>query len=338
MTKENRKKSIAIFWPSFSIIIIFFFQNCASKTDPKPAQASGEKIKTCFEQLGENTEWSVPVEVPIDGYSGSAMEPKFAADQMVLFWNDKPAAGDSEMNIHYAVKQVSGRYQYAGLLAGTVNNTALDGVPAIDQSGQFYFVSLRSYESDQQTVYGGQVQVTGPGTLQIVDVSAADAAVSFKQNGKLDMDIDISWDGTLMVASRAIFSGKSYPDESFLDFFVVSNRTAAPMSGSAELLKNVNLSECRVYAGTLSNDLKELYYTVLPHSQTVSDKDFRMVVAKRNSTNDPFGTGQIIQAFSTSSSPAIVEGPAISVDGKTLFFHKYDSETSKFKIYKSTRP
>ena len=128
--------------PVLLIFSTLFFQNCATNKDSaqNPA-ATSPATKTCFEQLGSNTERSNETEVPLDGYTANAMEPKFAADKVILFWNDKPAAGDEQMNIHYAVKQASGRYQYVGTLTGTVNGSALDGVPAIDSSGNFYFIS-----------------------------------------------------------------------------------------------------------------------------------------------------------------------------------------------------
>jgi hypothetical protein len=113
----------------------------------------------------------------------------------------------------------------------------------------------------------------------------------------------------------------------------VSSRSASPYSESDRLLKNVNYSGCTVYAGTLSADLKELYFTLFPTGTPEADK-FRIVVAKRNSIQEPFGQGAVIENITGAS----VEGPSISSDGKKLFFHKKDSATNRFKIYQVTRP
>lgn len=319
-----------------SSLFIGLFNNCAAPSqtpsNPESPQSPSQAPQTCLEQFGKNTEWSGEVEVEIDGYSANAMEPKISADQVVLFWNDKPS-NDTQMNIHYAVKQSNGRYQYAGTLPGTVDNSHLDGVPAVDANGNFYFISTRTYGTNSQTIYGGQAAVVS-GALQINSVAAADAAV--KLAGQIDMDIDVSWDGTLMIASRAKFSGKAYPDSSYLEIYSVNSRIASKNSTSAEVLKNVNLSKCVVYAATLSSDMKELYYTVFPAGDTVSNSDLKIVVSKRNSTSESFGKGQIISGINGTAT----EGPAITQNdsGKTLFYHKLDPATGRFKIYKVTRP
>jgi hypothetical protein len=311
------------------------FNNCAQpKNNNSQSNTANTTQPNCFSSFGTNTEWSGETLVEIDGYSANAMEPKTSADQVVLFWNDKPASDDA-MNIHYAVKQSNGRYLYIGTLPGTVS-TALDGVPSIDSAGNFYFTSLRTYTSNLQTIFSGQVNVIATNSLSIINVAPADSNVSLKQSGKVDMDVDVSWDGTMMLASRATFSGKSYPDSSYLELFSVSNRTASSVTNSSTLLKSVNLAECRVYAPTLSNDMKELYFTVFPANVDPTASDFRIVVAKRNSISDPFGTGAIIKGITGD----LTEGPSITYNdsGKTLFYHKKDPSTGQYKIYKVTRP
>lgn len=315
---------------TFAIISL---TGCAKKeADPSPS--------SCFSQFDINTEWSNETEVPIDGYSENAMEPKAAPDEVVLFWNDKPAAGDSAMNLHYAVKQGNGRYQYIGTVTGTVNNTELDGVAAMDATSStpnFYFVSTRTYASNNRSLYGGVLTVTGPNALQIDNVSGVDAAVTANAGGTIDMDIDVSSDGTIMVASRAVFSGQAFPDTSRLVFFNLNptTRQASAMPESDALLANVNVPNCRIYAGNLSADKKELYYTALPLG-VPGEQDFRIVVSKRNSLVEPFGKGAVIAGIFGRS----IEGPSISGpnEGATsLFYHKFDPATSRYKIYKVTR-
>lgn len=330
MNFKKLKSLKSTFLFSFLLAFISCTTPESSKIDAPPN--SSQESLSCFDQLGANTEWSAESEIFIDGYNANAMEPKTSADGVVLFWNDKPSS-DSLMNIHYAIKQSNGRYSYVGTLPGSVNANFLDGVPAIDSAGNFYFVSIRSYATNFQSIFGGQIQVLGPNSLQVVNVSPADANVTQNQNGKLDMDIDISWDGGTLIASRASFSGNAYPDSSQLALFNVSSRIASPSSNSDQLLENINLKACRVYAGTLSNDLRELYFTAIP-MKTANAEDFRVVVAKRASTSVPFGIGNIIQGISGS----VTEGPALSMDGKTLFYHKLDQLTGRYKLYKVSRP
>lgn len=349
MTNLTKKHFLAI---GFGILTIVLFQNCTFKSDDKTNQPiptdsqdnnsdpdkdsdsskDPNQSETCFSSLGTNSEWGNEEEVEIDGYSGNAMEVKASADEVVLFWNDKPSVGDTAMNIHYAVRQSSGRYLYIGTLPGAIDSNFLDGVPAIDNVGNFYFVSTRSYSSNFQTIYGGAVNVLAANSLSISNVSLVDSHVTEGRSPYLDMDIDVSWDGTIMISSRAQFSGNPFPDSSKLVLFNLTSRVASHMANSDQVLENVNSSLCRVYAASMSADKKELYYTLIPKT-TATMSDFRIVVAKRNSTSDAFSKGAVIKGISINQT----EGPAISYDGKSLYFHKYDGVSGRFKLYKVSR-
>lgn len=327
------KNKILIFLASAIVAVVFV--NCAT---PKVETATIVTTPGCLSLLGTNNEWSGETEVVITGYTGNAMEPRISADQITLFFNNK-TANDTEMDIHYALRTAPNTYLYKGTLTGTVDPTVLDGVPAVDSVGRFYFVSTRTYGTNYGTLFSGQAAVVAGPALEIQNVASADASVTLNTPGKLDMDIDVSWDGTLAVASNADFTGGlAYPDTSKLAFYDVNttSRTFSHNPNSTAWLANVNLSQCRVYAATLSNDMLELYYTVFPSGTTFAATDFKIAVAKRASTGVPFGTGQIISTISGE----LVEGPTISMDdgGKSLFYHRKDSVSGNFKIYKIMRP
>ena len=57
-----------------------------------------------------------------------------------------------------------------------------------------------------------------------------------------------------------------------------------------------------------------------------------MMRATRTSDNAAFGDPRIIEAIGTSE---FVEGPAIILDGRTLYYHKRVGD--KFRLYKVTR-
>ncbi len=322
-----------IFLPLIAGLLNFLLVSCSGGSSESANPENAEQAaKTCLNQWDLNSEWSNEQEIQISGYSQSAMEPKVAADGGVLLWNDKPAGGDTLMNIHYAVKQVDQSWLYIGTVPGTVDNSNLDGVPALDSSLNFYFISTRSYATNQQTIYSGLLSVLGVNSLGVSSVAAADTAIKNTQSGFLDMDLDVSWDGTLMVVSRALFAGNPYPETSELKLFSVSARQASNISNSNETLANVNSTLCRTYAGTLSNDKKELYFTIIP-STSIAGSDFRILVAKRATITEPFGKPQVIQAITGT----YTEGPSLTQDGKNLYYHKFDSVAGRFKIYKVTR-
>ena len=316
-----------------SVVVAVVFVNCAT-----PKVETAVTTPGCLSLHGTNTEWSGETEIVIIGYTGNAMEPRVSSDQITLFFNNKTSS-DTEMNIHYALRTAPNTYLYKGTLTGTVSPSVLDGVPAVDSAGRFYFVSTRTYGTNYGTLFSGQAAVVAGPALEIQNVASADASVTLNTPGKLDMDIDVSWDGTLAVASNADFTGGlAYPDTSKLAIYTVNttNRTFSPNSNSTAWLANVNLSQCRVYAGNLSNDLLELYFTVFPSGTSFTASDFKIAVSKRSSTAVPFGTGAIISAISGD----LAEGPSISMDdgGKSLFYHRKDAVSGNFKIYKVTRP
>ncbi len=260
--------------------------------------------------------------------------PKFPQIKL-FFWNDKPSS-DDQMNIHYAVKDGGGVYQYVGTLTGTVDGSSLDGVPAIDSTGNFYFVSLRSYGTNSRTIYGGTVDVPGAGVVQILSVASSDSVASAATAGTVDMDIDISSDGTEMIVSRATFTGNPYPETSRLLLFNVAGRQMSVRTDTETATASLNFSNCRLYAGSFSQNKLELYFTVIPTGAIASGADFRIGVATRATLSDPFTNPKLIQGLSGT----YIEGPAPTQNdlSKTMFFHRFDSVAGRFKIYKVTRP
>lgn len=288
----------------------------------------------CFYGYGINYEWSNQQQIVVDGFNEHMMEPKLSNDQKVLFFNDKPASGDLNMKLHYAVLQPNGHYQYVGILPGTSSNS-LDGVPAIDKDNKFYFTSVRNWVQTTNSIYGGQLILTPTG-LAVANPISVDRFLPRKAVGEIDMDIDISYSGKTAISSRAVFSNnKPYPDSSKLLGFEMTNfvMTSDPLLNIK--LNYVNRSDWVVYAPNLSIDQMELYFTFFKKGITPSGNDFVVAVSKRQSLDQMFGQPQLIAAIKGS----ITEAPSLTVnDGqKTLIFHKIDPVSNKFRIYKVTR-
>lgn len=296
--------------------------------------SEGQPAIGCWDGRETNSEFQNESVISIVGYSGSAMEPRISHDQVVLFFNDKPASGDSNMQIHYAIKQSSTVYNYIGEVTGANASGSLDGVPAVDSSGRFHFVSLRDYSATGKTLFTGTINVLGPSSLEIQNTQSSDGAIAAGGAGVVDMDIDVSWDGTLAIVSRATFAGAGYPSASFLKLFDVATGLLTERSDSSAILANVNQSGCVIYAASMSADKLELFYTQFPSTNVTAD-EFGVLVARRSSTSEPFGRGKVLSGLKGS----FAEGPSLSFDdgGKTLFFHRFDSAQGKFQIYKRTR-
>jgi hypothetical protein len=272
----------------------------------------------------QNLEWGAEELIEIDGYSGNAMEPKVSADEQFLFFNNK-TADDTEMDIHYAVRTGPARYEYKGPLPGVNVSGALDGVPAIDDAGHFYFVSLRSYGSDGVTVYGG----TFDGTGSVLAVGERGQNLVSTRSGELIMDVDVTADGKFLVLSRAVFAGGAAPASSDLDLAVDLGSGFVPAPQAAALLGAVNTPDQLEYAGTLSRDGLELYFTRAAPSS--ADGGARIMVSKRAGPDENFGPPALISGISGT----MTEAPSLSSDGKRLYFHK--NSAGVFKVFRVSR-
>ncbi|MEQ1723097.1 MAG: hypothetical protein ABL930_07960 [Pseudobdellovibrio sp.] len=325
------------------IILTFILSGCSLLTKLLP-EGGQSRYTSCLDLFSENNEWQNETSIEIIGYDDSAMEPRISADQNLLLFNNKAINGD-DMDVHYAVRENPiknpNRYTYKGILKGADSNK-LDGTPGLDKFGNFYFVSLRDYGKNYQSIYSAQLTETAKNQFELKNIQPADDYVTRAHKLMIDMDGEVSWDGSTMISSRADFVNQTEaPRTSYLALFNVSfsdgvsKRVAMPNKESSFILANVNLPECRVYAGSLSENKLELFYTILTTSPNVKPDDFRIVVAKRKSTNESFGRGQIISAIKGN----IIEGPSVSLDdgGNSLYYHKLDSTEKRFKIYKVMR-
>lgn len=289
-----------------------------------------ERRDACFSGFAHDTSFGDEIELTITGNPGSAMEPRLSPDERFLFFNDKPGSDDA-MQLHVATRADAGVYSYVGPLQGANVDGFLDGVPAIDASNRFYFVSLRVYGQTQRTIFSARFDPSGP---RLTDVTAIDEAISEKTPGVVDMDIDVSNDGTLLVVSRAEFApGSTGPSKSRLELFAVDGGVPFVSPSVAAWASRINeATRCRQYAAHLSNDGLELFYTVLPLG-SVEPEEFRLAVSKRPSVTEPFGPGALLDSISG----LLLEGPSLSLDGKRLTYHRFNQATGRWGVYQSKR-
>lgn len=89
--------------------------------------------------------------VTINGYIGDAMEPFLSRDSKYLFFNN---SNDPAVNtdLFYALRIDGLNFQYQGPVQGA-NGDKLDAVASMDTSGNFYFISTRSYDTTISTLH-----------------------------------------------------------------------------------------------------------------------------------------------------------------------------------------
>lgn len=253
-----------------------------------------------------------PLPVTIDGYSGKAMEPFIAADGKTLFFNNSNEPG-VDTNLLVATRLGPNAFRYAGELTGA-NSPVLDAVPSMDLDGRFYFTTVRQYERDRKSIFSGQFR---SGVLE--NVHAVDGTLTPTVPGWINMDVGISPDGRTMYISRARFeAGTPIPKESDLMVATRTGDSCAIDPRSQDLLAKVNTPALE-YAPAISTDGLELYFTRASGLGTgrAEDVRLRIMVARRRLADVPFDEPRVLDRLA-----GYVEAPALSLDGKEMFFHK----------------
>jgi hypothetical protein len=191
------------------------------------------------------------------------------------------------------------------------------GVPTMDKNGDFYFVSTRSYKETLSTIYHGRFSGGSVTAVKIVD------GVSEKALGRVNFDVEVNADGLTLYFVDGVFSGKPTPDKADIAIAVRGDAGFRRLSGSAELLKNVN-TDALEYAACVSQDELELFFTRAGKGAPAIYRSTR-----KNATQ-PFDSPVRIAAIK-----GFVEAPAISPDGRSLYYHLKEGE--RFVIYRVTR-
>ena len=263
----------------------------------------------------EGAAFGNPERVTIRGYSDHAMEPFITRDGRYLFFNN---SNDPSVNtnLRYAERIDDLTFVYKGEVAG-VSTQALEGVPTMDKSGVFYFVSTRSYKETLSTIYQGRFSGGAVTGVKIVE------GISEKTPGRVNFDIEVSADGRTIYFVDGVFSGKPVPDRADIAIAVRGDSGFRRLSRSAELLKNIN-TDALEYAACISPDELELFFT------RVGKNGPAIYRSTRKSVTQPFDPPERVAAIK-----GFVEASTLSPDGRSLYYHLKEGE--RFVIYRVTR-
>jgi hypothetical protein len=255
--------------------------------------------------------------VEIVGYDGDAMEPFIVPKTGDLLFNNRNSPPE-QTDLHWARRIDDAHFQYVGPIDGA-NSTALDGVPSVDEDGNFYFVSTRSYDEPLSAIYTGH---WANGVVTDVEIVRG---IAPEQRGVVDFDAEISRDGDSLFYAEGRFSGAAVPDSADIELAHRMGDRFVRDTFSDVLLGSVNTPALE-YAPAISVDRRELFFTRLdPHARTIA-----IYRAKRIGAGQPFGPAERVAA-----ADGFVEAPALSPDGYILYFHRLDA--GRFHICRATR-
>lgn len=263
----------------------------------------------------KNSEWGHDKTVTIRGYTGDAMEPFISRDGKYLFFNDDKTAG-KEKDMFWATRIDDTTFAFQGEIKN-VNSKYVDGVPSMDDSGRFYFMSAKKYGLfNKTTVYSGTFKDG------VVSEISPEPKLALGKLGWLNMDIEISADGQTLYSTQTHFGNNGIPLESYFFYAKKDGERFVPQKDSPEIFSTLN-KDTVIYAASISRDEKELYYTRL-----LPGFVFQSLVAKRKNKTSPFGEPELIPAIT-----GFAEAPAISPDETLLYYHKKNERSGKFAIH-----
>ena len=262
-----------------------------------------------------------PRRVTIRDYSSDAMEPFISRDGRYMFFNN---LNDPNVNtdLHYATRIDELTFEYQGIL-DDIATSSLEAVATMDESGKFYYVSPTGWPD---LIYRGDFD-----DGQITNVEHVTGLGDASEGHVLGPEI--SPDGQTLYYVRA---QKGYtpgvPGAMDIKIATYEGGRFVELPNSDDIMKNINTDDLE-YAPAISSNGLELYFTraaSLIVGNASSGRDLRVLMARRNSISEAFGEPKRISAIR-----GFVEGPTITDDGKSLYYHKKDGD--RFVLYKVER-
>lgn len=243
--------------------------------------------------------------VEITGADFDIMEPFISCDENTLYFNNSNAPGVNT-NLYKANRTGPNRFSFQGEIAG-VNSGALDGVASIDCQNQLYFISIRSYMQNFESVFTANLSARAIVVRAVRNLSKG-------KLGDLIFDVEISRDGNILLGVDGKFSGPSYPKAA--DIFIAhkSDNGFHRAANSDAIMRNIN-SRHLEYAPSLSADNKTLYFTRVKNR--FLHQEITIEAARRLNANSAFEAPFVILKTNN-----VIEAPSISMDGKSLYYHE----------------
>ena len=296
-------------------LILVTYQSCA--------QVPIEEKLRAESALPTSTEFFGPTPVTVRGYAGGVMEPFVSRDGRYLFFN-----GDSPSNafkIYYAERIDPMTFAFRGEVNGIAGARTV--VPSMDESGNFYFVSDRSYCQNFMTLFRGQFR---DGTVTNV---APVRGLSLGRNGWFNMDAEISPDGNILYYTTNFFESPGCQSPGMPKISTIGVATRNPdgsftrAGNSDEIFRNINTGDLN-YAPAVSRDGLQLFFTRVKFSTSGVPLYMRVLSARRNSVSEPFGPPSFIPA-----GDGLFEAATLSPNGTYMYYHKVVVPGKKAALY-----
>lgn len=263
----------------------------------------------------------------------STEEPFISRDGKHLFFNT--AHSENNKDLHYASR--SGLdWVYSGETGPNLNDEIeVQGNPTMDSSGNFFYIDSGA----EHMVFRGVFSAETGNLEDVSEFTSVPKRVIDPVKSTLtgNMGVEISKDGAYIFFSRAVwkFEGNkviTITGSNLKLIIRVNGKYVFNENESFKMMKNINTSDLE-YAASISSDGLELFFTRL----LVSDLESgifrsRIMYSSRDNINSPFKQAELVKSIGVDD---FVEGPAITDDGRELYYHKKVGE--KFRLFKVKR-
>ena len=243
----------------------------------------------------------------VEGYLGDEMEPFLSPSGEYLFFNSSNTAGTT--NLYYATRASTTPRSSSGerSVAPTARHSMRSPRWTHEATSSLY--STRSDRRTLSTVYEGKFSngsVTGVALVSGISKAAP---------GWVNFDADISANGSQLYFDDGDY-GRSGQLLSARLAIAAETRTGFERLPTADkILESVNDTSALIYAPDISRDGLRLYYTRGP--LPLGSGPPSIFVATRSNVSRVFG-----QPSRLSQLHGFVEAPALSPDGRGLYFHR----------------
>jgi hypothetical protein len=261
---------------------------------------------------GTWTAFSNPQPVTIAGYPASADEPFISPDGRFLLFNSSETEPD--FTLQYALATAPGSFEYEGPIRGEEVNVprALSGTPTLDDEGNLYWISNRSYPERLATVFAGRFNEG------FVTEAHEVPGVHAPKFGMVDFDVGASPNGKFLYVAVGQFGGSGPPSSAALVIFERRGEGFVLRAAGESILASVNATAALVYAPAVTADELELFFTAASPAEGREPQIYR---ATRTTTKARFGHVERVAAIT-----GFAEAPSISSDGTTLYYHEKTGE------------
>jgi hypothetical protein len=250
------------------------------------------------------------VKVFIAGWSTDAMEPFISPDGSTLFFNSLNSGGDTRL--HYAIRIDDSTFTYVGEVTGANEpaNPQLNAVPSLDTTGNFVWVSARSWPAEMDNLHRADY-LNGVCT----NVNRVHGNFYVYQTGYIVMDAAVTYDGAQLFYCNAFFDTCVVPCTASLGIAArVNDSTFNTIANSSGILQNVNDPAYCVYAPQLSANGLELYFTRF----LIGGLSTEICVSVRNSPTDTFSIPQVL----ITEFPNVPEAASVNTAMTLMYYHK----------------